>query len=120
MHKQIRILLVDDYEPWHRAVSSILRTQPRFKLVGHAFDGLEGVQQAQELQPELILLDIGLPKLNGIQAARRMREVAPHSKILIVSQTRSADLAESALDIGASGYLINRMRPENFSLQSLP
>jgi DNA-binding NarL/FixJ family response regulator len=69
-------------------------------------DGLEAVQQAQELQPDLILLDIGLPTLHGIEAARRIREVSPASKILFVSENRSADIAEEALSTGACGYVI--------------
>jgi DNA-binding NarL/FixJ family response regulator len=69
-------------------------------------DGLEAVQQAQQLQPDLILLDIGLPTLNGIEAARRIREVSPASKILFVSENRSVDIAEEALNIGAGGYVV--------------
>jgi DNA-binding NarL/FixJ family response regulator len=68
-------------------------------------DGLEAVQQAEELQPDLILLDIGLPTLNGIEAARRIRRVSPASRILFVSENRSADIAEEALSTGASGYV---------------
>jgi DNA-binding NarL/FixJ family response regulator len=106
MDKPARVLVVDDYEPWHRVVSSILETQAEVKVVGHAFDGLEGVQQAQMLRPELMLLDLGLPRLNGIQAARQIREVSPESRILIVTQTWCAELAELALEIGACGYVV--------------
>ena len=64
------------------------------------------VQQAQELQPDLILLDIGLPTINAIEAARRIREVSPASKILFVSETRSPEIAEEALNTGAEGYVV--------------
>jgi hypothetical protein len=67
---------------------------------------LEAVERAEELQPDLILLDIGLPRLNGIEAGRRIRKVAPNSKILFVSQELSADVVQEALDLGAQGYLL--------------
>jgi CheY-like chemotaxis protein len=76
------------------------------QVIGEASDGLEAVQRAQELQPDLILLDIGLPTLNGIEAARRIREVSPASKILFVSENRSAGIAEEALSTGAGGYVV--------------
>jgi DNA-binding NarL/FixJ family response regulator len=101
-----RVLVVDDYVPWHRIVSVVLRSQPELKIVGRAFNGMEGVQQALRLQPELVLLDLGLPGLNGMEATRRIREVSRGSTILMVSQTWSADIAESALEIGASGYVV--------------
>jgi DNA-binding NarL/FixJ family response regulator len=101
----VRVLIVDDYEPWRRYFSTTLRKQG-LQVIGEASDGMEAVQQAQELQPDLILLDIGLPKLNGIEAARRIREVSPTSKILFVSENRSRDIAEEALRTGASGYVV--------------
>jgi DNA-binding NarL/FixJ family response regulator len=101
-----RILVVDDYEPWRRFASTTLREQPELEVVGQVSDGLEAVQKAQQLQPDLILLDIGLPTLNGIEAARRIRVVSPTSKILFVSENRSPDIAEEALSTGAGGYVI--------------
>jgi DNA-binding NarL/FixJ family response regulator len=101
-----RILVVDDYEPWRRFVLTTLLNQQELHIVGEATDGLEAVQEAQQLQPDLILLDIGLPTLNGIEAARRIREVSPKSKILFVSENRSWDIAEEALGTGAGGYVV--------------
>jgi DNA-binding NarL/FixJ family response regulator len=101
-----RILLVDDYEPWRRLFSTTLQKQPELQIIGEVTDGFEAVQKAQQLQPDLILLDIGLPTLNGIDAARRIRELSPKSKILFVSENRSWDIAEEALSTGASGYLV--------------
>lgn len=75
-------------------------------MVGEASDGLEAVQKSEELQPDLIVLDIGLPSLNGIEAARRIRNLAPKSKILFLSQESSADVVQEALNSGALGYLI--------------
>jgi DNA-binding NarL/FixJ family response regulator len=98
--------VVDDYEPWRAFVSTTLRREPELEVVGNVSDGLESVQQAEKLQPDLVLLDIGLPTLNGIEAARRIREVSPTSKILFVSQNRSRDIAEEALRTGAGGYVV--------------
>src|SRR5215470_1161553 len=69
----VRILLVDDYAPWRRFVHLTLRMQDKFQIIGEVGDGMEAVAQAEELQPDLILLDIGLPTLNGIEAARQIR-----------------------------------------------
>jgi DNA-binding NarL/FixJ family response regulator len=102
----IRVLIVDDYEPWRRYFATTLRKERGLRVIGEASDGLEAVQQAQELQPDLILLDIGLPHLNGIEASRKIREVSPSSKILFVSEHRSLDIVEKALSTGASGYVL--------------
>lgn len=102
----VRILVVDDYKPWHDFVSTMLWCQPELQIIGRVSDGLEAVQQAQQLQPDLILLDIGLPTLNGIEAARRIQKLSPTSKILFVSENRSADIAEEALRTGAGGYVV--------------
>jgi CheY-like chemotaxis protein len=76
------------------------------QIVGEASDGLEAVQKAEELQPDLIVLDIGLPTLNGIEAARRIRKLSPESKILFVSQESSADVAQEAFSLGALAYVV--------------
>jgi DNA-binding NarL/FixJ family response regulator len=100
-----RILVVEDYEPFRRFICSTLSKEPGFQVCEVA-DGLEAVKKAQELKPELILLDIGLPSLNGIDAARRIRKLLPESKILFVSQESSADVVQEALASGAMGYVV--------------
>lgn len=102
----IRVLVVDDYERWGVFLSTTLLKQPRFHIIGEASNGLEAVQKAHELQPDIILLDIGLPMLNGIEASRQIREVSPASKIVFVSENRSADIAQEALSTGAGGYIV--------------
>jgi DNA-binding NarL/FixJ family response regulator len=102
----VRILVVDDFAPWRRFVSTIARREPRWHVISEASDGLEAVQKAKELTPDLILLDINLPKLSGIGAASQIRKVAPNSKILFVSTCASWEIAVKALDTGASGYVI--------------
>ena len=101
-----RIVVVDDYEAWRRYTCSTVQEDPEFHVIAEASDGLEAVQLAQQLQPDLILLDIGLPTLNGLEAARRIREVSPQSKILFVSENRSWDIAQAALRTGAGGYVV--------------
>jgi DNA-binding NarL/FixJ family response regulator len=102
----VRILVVDDYEPFRRFVCSTLSKKTEWQIIGEASDGLEAVQKAVELQPDLIVLDIGLPNLNGIEAARRIRKLSPESKILFVSQESSADIVQEALASGALGYIV--------------
>jgi len=102
----MRVLIVDDYQPWRNFASTTLQGQPEWQVVGEATDGLEAIQQARQLQPDLILLDIGLPMINGVEAARRIREVSPASKILFLSENRSPDIVEEALNTGAGGYVV--------------
>lgn len=104
--KCVRILVVDDYGPWHVFVSTAIRKEAELEIIARVSDGLVAVQQAEQLKPDLILLDIGLPTLNGLEAARRIRNVSPTSKILFVSENRSADVAEEALSNGAGGYVV--------------
>jgi CheY-like chemotaxis protein len=101
-----RILVVDDYEPWRRFAYSMLQKQPEYQVIGEASDGLEAIHQTEELQPDIILLDIGLPTLNGIETAHRIREVSLASIILFVSENRSREVVAEALRTGASGYVV--------------
>ena len=106
METPSRVLVVEDFEPFRRFICSTLRKRPEFQIVEEARDGLEAVQKAEELQPDLIMLDIGLPSLNGIDAARRIRKLSPKSKILFMSQESSADVVQEALALGALGYVV--------------
>jgi DNA-binding NarL/FixJ family response regulator len=101
----VRVLVVEDFEPYVQFIRSMLGKMPELRIICEVADGLEAVQKAEELQPDLILLDIGLPTLNGIEAARRIRKLAPESKILFVSQESSADVVQGALSLGA-GYVL--------------
>jgi DNA-binding NarL/FixJ family response regulator len=102
---KLRILVVEDFEPFRRWVSSLLQDKLDAEVI-EVGDGLEAVQKANELQPELILLDIGLPRLNGIMAARRIRALAPSSKILFLSPESSPDVMQEAFRLGAGGYVL--------------
>jgi len=102
-----RVLLVDDHEPWRRQIALMLETgSPRWQVVGQAADGLDAVEKARTLRPDLILLDIGLPALNGIEAAARILTHDPASRILFVSEHSASDIVDAALATGAGGYLV--------------
>jgi DNA-binding NarL/FixJ family response regulator len=102
----IRVLVVEDFVPFRRFICSTLGKKGELQVIGEASDGLEAVHKAEELQPDLILLDIGLPTLNGIEAARQIRILAPDAKIIFVSQESSADVVQEALGLGAWGYVV--------------
>ena len=102
----VRVLVVDDFEPFRRFICSTLGRKPGVQVVAETADGLEAVHKAAELQPDLILLDIGLPSLSGIEAGRRIRKLCPESKILFLSQETSADVVQEALAMGAMGYVV--------------
>ena len=102
----VRVLVVDDYEPFRRFVCLTVGVRQDLQVIGEASDGLEAVQKAKELQPDLIMLDIGLPKLNGIEAARLIRKLSGESIILFVTQESSADMVEEAFGLGALGYVV--------------
>ena len=102
----VRVLIVDDYEPWRRFVLSSLQKLPELQVVGEASDGWEAVQKSRQLQPDIVLLDIGLPTMNGIEAARQIRQQLPNARILFCTENLSPDVAEEALQAGAGGYLV--------------
>ena len=100
------ILVVDDFQPFRTWVFSELQSEPAWRVIADATDGIEAVQKAQELRPELIILDIGLPRLNGIEAARLILRANPAPKIIFLSQECSADVVAEAIRLGASGYVV--------------
>jgi DNA-binding NarL/FixJ family response regulator len=102
----VRVLIVDDFDSWRRFVIQHLNDHPDFRILGCASDGLEGVQKAEELQPELVLLDISLPRLNGIELARRVRKLVPKAKILFLSSNADPDVVRAAFCAGGAGYVL--------------
>src|ERR1700704_4733873 len=98
----VRVLVVEDFEPFRQFIRSKLNEKPELQIIGELSDGGEAVLQAGDLRPDLILLDVGLPTLNGIEAARRVSKLSPKSKILVVSKETSADIVQEAFQSGAS------------------
>jgi DNA-binding NarL/FixJ family response regulator len=97
--------VVDDYNDWRNQVRFLLQARPEWQVICEASDGLEAVRKAEELKPDLVLLDIGLPKLNGIEAARQIRQLSPSSRIISLSLHDSPDVVQAALSTGALGYV---------------
>lgn len=101
----LRVLVAEDFLPFRRLMWSTMERSPKLHVISQVADGLEAVQKAVELRPDLILLDIGLPTLNGIEAARQIHRLSPESKIVFVSQDSDPEIVQSALGLGACGYV---------------
>ena len=102
----VRTLIVEDYEEFRKFLRLTLQEKTQCVVIGEAVDGLQAVEQAKELQPDLILLDLSLPELNGMEVFRRIRKLSPHSKVVILSQDSSPEIVQGALRLGAVGYLL--------------
>jgi len=102
---QLRTLVVEDHKAFLDHITSMLREWPNTQIVGEVQDGLQAVERATTLQPDLILLDIGLPGLNGIEAARRIRKFAPNARIIFLTQESSPEIVHEAFNLGASGFV---------------
>jgi DNA-binding NarL/FixJ family response regulator len=105
LSSSIRILIADDHQGWRHQVRSLFQARPQWQVIAEAADGPEAIQKAAQLAPDLIVLDIGLPKLNGIEAARRIRQLSPSSKIVFLSQNNDRDVVQAALATSALGYV---------------
>jgi DNA-binding NarL/FixJ family response regulator len=101
----MRILIVDDNETMRRAVKALLISRNGWEVCGEARDGLEAIERARELQPDLILLDISMPGMNGLEVARRIRKESVAVKILIMSQNEAAQFLPAAIGAGADGCI---------------
>jgi len=102
----VRVLVVDDYAPWMNFVSVALETAPQFQVIGQAIDGLTALQKVVELNPDLVVLDIGLPDISGIRVAQQIRDMAPDIRILFLSENTAPNIVRAALCTGAQGYVV--------------
>jgi DNA-binding NarL/FixJ family response regulator len=98
-------MIVEDFASFREFVCSTVGRKPELRVICEVTDGLRAVEKAAELKPDLILLDIGLPKLNGIEVARRIRGLAPESKIIFSTQETAPEMVQEAMKIGAWGYV---------------
>src|ERR1700750_3114038 len=103
----VKVLIVDDHAQWRRYLSGVLQqASSEWEVIGEGADGVEAVRQADALAPDLILLDLGLPGMNGIEAARQILSRRPSARILFLSQHASPDIIHAALSVGAYGYIV--------------
>jgi two-component system, NarL family, nitrate/nitrite response regulator NarL len=102
----IRILLVDDHSVFRRSIKFNLESNADLSVVGEASTGTEGVEKAQALKPDVVVLDLSMPGMNGLEAARRIRDSVPQTAILILSQYDIPQIMEEAKIVGAQGYLV--------------
>jgi DNA-binding NarL/FixJ family response regulator len=103
-----RVLLAEDFKPYRSLVVSLLRQCPNCSIISEATDGLEAVAQAQQLRPDLILMDIGLPNMHGLEAARRIHDLVPSAKIIFLTAQTDVDVMEEALRVGGWAYVLKQ------------
>src|SRR6201988_2219317 len=104
--KNLRILIADDHDLMRRGVKTLLQSHAGWEICGEAHTGREAVAQAEELKPDIVILDISMPELNGVEAARRIRKASPGTEILVLSVHYSDQLIRDILDAGVRGYIV--------------
>ena len=109
-----RFLVADDFRPWREQLRSILDTRQEWTIVGEACDGQEAVEKATEMQPDIIFLDVGMPVLNGIKAAKIICRKCPKSKILFVTQDADDDIRNAASRQALQLSCRRKMREKSF------
>ena len=105
---KLRIVVVDDFQPWRDEVRRMLQAQPDWEIIADARDGVEAVQIAAEKHPDIVLLDIGMPNMNGVEAALRIAQVSPNSRIIFLSEHTDSEVMVTALNTGAKAYVVKR------------
>src|SRR5579883_3182968 len=102
----VRILLVDDHPIVRQGLKTLLEGRPGWQVIGEASDGIEAIEKAQDLTPDVMVLDVTMPRMNGLEACRVIRQKAPGLEILFVTQHDSPQMMREALDAGARGYVV--------------
>ena len=103
---KVQILVVDDHEVVRKSICALLSREPDFEVICDVADGFQAVDQARERQPNVIVLDISMPGIDGLETARRIRKVSPDSEIVFLSQHDSAEMVRQALRHGGRGYVV--------------
>jgi two-component system, NarL family, nitrate/nitrite response regulator NarL len=114
MNARLRVLLVDDHQLFRSGVKALLARQPDIEIVGEAADGLDGVQQARRLRPDIVLLDLHMPGMGGREAVRALTEDLPATRVLMLTVSEDADDLLETLNAGAAGYLLKNIDTEYF------
>lgn len=112
--EKINILIADDHEVIHNGIKDILRSHSRYNIIGSAYNGEEAIEKALQLKPDIIFMDISMPKLSGIEAIKVITKEFPGSKILALTQHDENEYVVQILKAGGSGYLLKNSRKEEF------
>ena len=110
--KSHKVLLADDQTLFRKAISALLGSTPNFEVVGEAEDGIQAIEKAKELKPDLILMDVRMPRCNGIEATRQIKAELPNTKIVILTVSDEEEDLFEAMKSGAQGYLLKNLRPD--------
>ena len=112
--KKTTILLFDDHKVLRQSMRALLQTEPDFEVVGEAEDGRAAIESARQLQPDVVVMDIAMPQLNGLEATRRIIKEAPQAKVLIVSSYSDDKFVQELTEAGAVGYLLKQCAAPDF------
>jgi DNA-binding NarL/FixJ family response regulator len=102
----ITILVADDFDDWRAKIREMVQADTKWQVIGEASDGEQAVQLATTLRPDVVLLDIGMPYLSGIEAAKQIRKAAPQSRVIFLTQYPDIDMVNEARTLGADGYVL--------------
>ena len=111
----IRVVIVDDHALFRRGLDLVLSEEPDIKVVGEAADGIEAVHRAEEMAPDVVVMDVRMPRSTGIEAARRIRERLPETKVIMLTVSDSEEDLYAAVKAGASGYLLKEISIEELA-----
>lgn len=113
---EIRVVVVDDHDMVRRGLTTYFRTHPDLSLVGEAGDGLEALQVCEQVQPDVVLMDLIMPRMDGIEATRRIRELYPSTQVIALTSFQDKELIQQAVQAGAIGYLLKNVTGDDLAV----